>query len=344
MVVTLKDIAQKAGVSVTTVSRILNGRDSGVPIRDETRLKVISLAHEMGYKPNIMARALRGSRSSLIGVLAQNITSLFHSQILRGLNDAAVKRAYRVFLGHVQQKIDIAIDYGSMLEQSHADGILIIGELEGDEDALNVLLSQHHYVVGVSDRIGPRGFPGVYADSVTGTNLMMEHLWNLGHRNIICVTDPKIQDGVLRAEMYRRFLIERNARDYVRVVQTARSFQASRDTGLGLFAEFRGKQWPTAIFATTDVIAIGLLQAAFQAQVRAPEDISIAGYDDLDIAAYTIPPLTTVRQSGFEMGQVAANLLLDMIEQENSSGVEDVVLSPTLVTRQSTSAPAAGAR
>ena len=84
MVVTLKDIAQQAGVSITTVSRILNGRQSGVPIQEETRLKVMSLAAELGYTPNIMARALRGSHSSLIGLLAQNITSLFHSQILRG--------------------------------------------------------------------------------------------------------------------------------------------------------------------------------------------------------------------------------------------------------------------
>jgi LacI family transcriptional regulator len=337
MVVTLKDIAQQAGVSITTVSRILNGRQSGVPIREETRLKVLSLAHELGYKPNIMARALRGSHSSLIGVLAQNITSLFHSQILRGLNDAAVKRAYRVFLGHVQQKLDVAIDYSSMLEQSHADGILIIGELEGDEEALNILMSQHRYIVGVSDRIGRRGFPGVYADSVAGTYLVMEHLWDLGHRDILCIADPKLQDSKLRAEVYQHYMSEHDADDHSHVVQTSRSFQASRDTGLNLFAEFKDKQQPTAIFATTDVMAVGLLQAAYQARIRVPEDISIVGYDDLDIAAYTIPPLTTVRQSGVEMGRVAANLLLDMIEQgQDSVEVEDVVLTPTLVVREST--------
>jgi DNA-binding LacI/PurR family transcriptional regulator len=340
MSVTIKDIAQRAGVSTTTVSRILNGRESGLPIREETRQNVLSIAAELGYKPNIMARALRGSRSSLIGVLAQNITSLFHSQILRGLNDVAVKRAYRVFLGHVQQQVNIAVDYGSMFEQSHADGILIVGELAGDEEALETLLRQHRYVVGVSDRIERRTFPGVYADSVLGTQLAMDHLWSLGHRNIICVTDPKLQDARLRADVYQHYMGEHGAENHARIVQTHRSFQASYETGLGIFADLASPNQPTAIFAATDAIAIGLLEAAYQSGVSVPDQVSITGFDDIDVAAFTIPPLTTIRQSGFQMGQVAANLLLDMIEQRlDSAQVEDVVLAPTLVERQSTAAP-----
>jgi DNA-binding LacI/PurR family transcriptional regulator len=342
MIVTIKDIAERAGVSTTTVSRILNGRESGVPIREETRQKVLSIATELGYRPNIMARALRGSRSLLIGVLAQNITSLFHSQILRGLNDVAVKRAYRVFLGHVQQQVNIAVDYGSMFEQSHADGILIVGELAGDEDTLETLLRQHQYVVGVSDRVDRRTFPGVYADSNLGTRLALDHLWELGHRNVICVADPKLQDARLRAEIYQHYMAERGAEDNMRVIHTARSFQASYDTGLDIFANLAALNQPTAIFAATDAIAIGLLEAAYQSHLTVPDEMSIVGFDDIDIAAFTIPPLTTIRQSGFEMGQVAANLLLDMIEQRlDSAQVEDVVLSPTLVTRQSTAATAA---
>ncbi|HEX2620330.1 MAG TPA: LacI family DNA-binding transcriptional regulator, partial [Phototrophicaceae bacterium] len=152
MVITLKDIAAQAGVSTTTVSRILNGRETGVPIREETREKVLRIASELGYRPNMMARALRGSRSSLLGAIVQNIASQFHSQILRGLNDAAINRSYRVFLGHVQRQIDIAVNYGSMFEQSHADGILIIGQLEGNPETLDILMQQHRFIVGVSDR------------------------------------------------------------------------------------------------------------------------------------------------------------------------------------------------
>ncbi len=337
MVVRLKDIAAQAGVSTTTVSRILNGRETGIPIREETRQKVVSLAAEMGYRPNIMARALRGSHSTLLGVIAVNITSLFHTQILRGINDVAVKRNYRVFLGHVQREVDIAIDYGSMFEQSHADGILIVGELRGHKEALDVLARHLRYLVGVSDRVSGGTYPGVYTDNVLGTRLALEHLWALGHRRIMCVNDPALQDGRLRCETYERYMRERGAAEHIQVVETPRSLQASLQAGMDIFA---AKELPTAIFAVNDAIAIGLMQAAFQAGIAVPGKVSIVGFDDIDIAPFTIPPLTTIRQSGFELGEAAATLLLDMIQQgRESAEVEDIVVTPTLVVRQSTAPP-----
>ncbi len=341
MAVTLKDIAERAGLSTTTVSRILNDRATGVPIREETRQKVIAIAAEMGYRPNIMARALRGNRSSLIGVITQNIASRFHSQILRGINDAAVQRSYRVFLGHVARQVDLALDYGSMFEQSHADGILIVGELQGDQEGFNRLAQQHRHVVGVSDRVSRRHFPGVYGDSVGGTQVALEHLWELRHRRIICVADPSLQDSQLRADVYSRFMHEHGAADRIHVYLTSRSFEASTQTGREIFASFDRVGQPTAIFATTDAIAVGLLQAAYQMRVSVPAQVSLVGFDDIDIAGFTIPPLTTVQQSGLEMGYRAATLLIDMIEQERDGGeVEDIVLESKLVVRQSTAAPA----
>jgi DNA-binding LacI/PurR family transcriptional regulator len=340
MIVTLKDIAAKTGVSTTTVSRILNGRESGVPIREETRQKVLSAAAEMGYRPNIMARALRGHRSSLVGVIAQNVTSRFQSQILRGLHEMAVQRGYRIFLGHVERQIDLAIDYGSMFEQSHADGILLIGELKCDQEALDKLVHTHRYMVGVSDRAARRSFPGVYADSVMGTHMALDHLWGLGHRRIICVADPSLQDSQLRAQIYQQFMQTKDATPYTRIFETSRSFEGSYRTGREIFGMLDNLERPTAIFATTDAIAIGLLQAAFQTSIHIPQQVSLIGFDDIDVAGYTIPPLTTIRQSGIEMGQVAANLLFDMIEQGmDSAAVADVVLTPTLIVRQSTAAP-----
>ncbi len=341
MVVRLKDIAAQAGVSTTTVSRILNGRETGVPIREETRQKVLSIASELGYRPNMMARALRGSHSLLLGVLAGNITSLFHTQILRGINDAAVKRGYRVFLGQVERQVDVALDYGSMFEESHADGILIVGELSGHAEALETLVRHHPYLVGVSDRIGGCTYAGVYADSVVGTQLAMEHLWSLGHRRIMCVNDPALQDGRIRCATYERYMQEHGASEYIQVVSSPRALQESLQTGLKLFAEFETPRRPTAIFAINDSIAIGLLEAAFQSSISVPRQLSIIGFDDIDIAAFTIPPLTTIRQSGYELGTVAATLLLKMIAtKQSSSEVDDIVLTPSLVVRESTAAPA----
>jgi DNA-binding LacI/PurR family transcriptional regulator len=340
--VTLKDIAEKSGVSVTTVSRILNGRDTGVPIRQETRERVLSVAAELRYKPNLLARGLRGGRrSSLIGVIMRDISDPFHIQILQGIHRAATQRDYRLFLGYVEFRPDAAVAYGSIFEEYHADGIIMVGDIEGDDIALDALMAQHQYLVGVTDRVSRRQFPGVYADSVVGTNLALDHLWKLGHRNMICVSDPRIRDGRLRVDIYRQFMQEHGIDNKSRVYLTSQDPQASYQVGEEIFSSFGGRERPTAIYAASDTIAIYIMQAAFQAGIRIPEQISIVGFDNIDITPYTIPPLTTINQLGAEMGQNAAHLLLDMLEQNrNNSEVEDIVISPTLVIRQSTAVPA----
>ncbi|HET9521686.1 MAG TPA: LacI family DNA-binding transcriptional regulator [Candidatus Limnocylindrales bacterium] len=337
--VTLRDVARGSGVSITTVSRILNGRESGVPIRDETRRRVLAVAAELGYKPNLLARGLRGSRSSLLGVIARDISDPFHIQILRGINAAAQARDYRLFLGHVDYRPDVALTYGSMFERSHADGIVIIGDIEGADSTLEVFAEQHRYVLGVTDRTARRQIPGVYGDSVVGTRLALEHLWNLGHRSIICVSDARTFDGRLRIDMYEQFMRDRGVGDRMQVHITDQEPEPSFELGRQIFVDF-GDASPTAIFATSDTTAMGLMQAAFQAGIAMPDRLSIVGFDDIDFAAYTIPPLTTISQGGVEMGRVAAELLFDMIDNgRDKADVEDVILEPKLVVRGSTGAP-----
>jgi LacI family transcriptional regulator len=338
--VTLKDIAKKAGVSTTTVSRILNGRETGIPIREETRVRVIAVANELGYRPNLLARGLRGSKSSLIGVILRDIADPFHVQILRGIHNAATRQGYRLFLGHVDYRPDVAIAYGSMFEQSHADGIIVIGDIEGDDDALNVLIDQHHFVVGVTDRIERRDYPGVYSDNVLGTRLALDHLWNLGHRNITCISDPSNNDGLHRVEVYQDYMQEHGIEDRIRVHMSTQVTHEAYQVGQEFFAGFNGADRPTALYVASDTIAIYFMQAAYQAGVSIPDQLSVVGYDNIDITPFTIPPLTTINQSGVMMGETTATLLLDMIEKEHTADeVNDVVLSPTLVIRESTTVP-----
>jgi DNA-binding LacI/PurR family transcriptional regulator len=340
---TLRDVAAAAGVSITTASRILNGRPSGVPIRDDTRVRILAVAAELGYRPNLLARGLRGSRSSLLGVIVRDIADPFHVQVLRGVNEIARDRDYRLFLGHVDYRPDVAEIYGSMFEQSHADGIIVIGDIAGGQAALDGLSARHRFVVGVSDRIDRRRAPGVYIDNVAGTRLALDHLWGLGHRSILCVSDERTADGPLRAEVYEAYLRERGEADRIRVHFTTQPDPApSYRLGRELFGHYDRPTRPTAIFAASDTIAIGLIQAAFHARIRLPEQLSIVGFDDIDIAAFIVPPLTTVSQSGVEMGRAAGSLLLDMIENDlDASEVADIVLTPSLVVRQSTAPPAA---
>ncbi len=340
---TLRHVADAAGVSITTVSRILNGRETGVPIRPETRERILATAQRLGYRPNLLARALRGSRSSLLGAIVRDIADPFHIQVLRGLNAIAREREYRLFLGHVDYRPEVAAVYGSMFEQSHADGIVLIGDIQGGDATLEALADRHRFLVGVTDRIARRQVPGVYSDNVRGTNLAMEHLWELGHRAIVCVADDRISDGPLRAEVYSTFLRERGAADMIRIYYTTQPDPApSYQLGRELFSALDRPGSPTAVFAASDTLAIGLLQAAYQLGVDTPQRVSIVGFDDIDIATFTIPPLTTISQSGEEMGRIGGNLLIDMIENDLAiADVEDVIVQPRLVVRRST-APATG--
>lgn len=337
MSITLKEIAERANVSAMTVSRILNGRTDGFPIREETRQRVLEIAREAGYKPNLMARALRGGRSSLLGVIVRDISESFFSQIVKGINAAAVERDYRVFLGHVEERPDTTRDYGSMFEQVHSDGILIIGDMQNDSEAVSHLLKRHKYLVGITDRIQRRQFPGVYTDNDRGVTLAMEHLWALGHRHILCVSDATINDGLMRAEVYQRFMQEHGAAERAEVLFTKRFSEDSYRMGQAIFQR---EQLPTAIIAATDSIAIGLMQAAFEADIKIPQELSIVGYDNIDVSRFLIPPLTTVSQLGFEMGYAATRMVIDMIsgEQERDR-IDDVILVPELIVRKSTAAP-----
>jgi DNA-binding LacI/PurR family transcriptional regulator len=318
---------------------VLNNRETGVPIRDETRKRILAVAKELGYKPNLLARGLRGSPMSLLGVIARDISDPFHIQILRGINESSRAHGYRMFLGHVDYRPEEAVTYSSMFEYSHADGIIVIGDFEGGDSTLDVLVEQHRFVVGVTDRTARRKIPGVYADSATGTRLALDHLWGLGHRAITCVSDDRTADGRLRIERYRSYLTERGAGEHIRVFITDQEPAPSFALGGQIFAPDAPQ--PTAIYATSDTTAIGLMQAAFQAGRAIPDQLSIIGYDDIDIAPYTIPPLTTISQTGVAMGRAAARLLFDMIEQRlDRADVPDVLLDSELVVRQSTAPPA----
>ena len=316
-----------------------------MPIRDVTRERVLAAAADLGYKPNLLARGLRGSRSSLIGVIARDVSDPFHIQVLQGINEVTRAREFRLFLGHVDYRPDVALTYGSMFERSHADGIIVLGDLIDGERTLADLATQHRYVVGVSDRVGPGAFPGVYADSFEGTRLALEHLWDLGHRSIVCISDHATEDQRLRTRLYEAFMHERGVGHLAVTYPISQPDpEPSYQLGLELFDRNGDRPLPTAVYATSDTIAIGLLRAAYQTGVSVPGQVSVIGFDNIAIAAYTVPPLTTVSQSGVEMGRRAADLLLDIIEAgETGDPARDVVLEPTLIIRDSTAPPPAAA-
>ena len=338
--VTLRDVARESGVSVTTVSRVLNQRESGVPIRESTQRRVEETAARLGYRPNLLARSLRGQRSTLIGVIARDISDPFHIQILKGVNARALERGYHLFLGDVDYRSEEAVAYGSMFARSHADGIIVIGDIQGGEAAIAEIAEHHGSLVGVTDRTSRRPYPGVYADSVAGTGLALEHLWGLGHRSIMCVSDIRTADGRERIESYERFMREHGAEERIDVQVTDQVTGLAYELGQRLFRRNPVGRSYSAIYATSDASAIGLLQAAHQSGIEVPRELSVVGFDDIDFSQFTIPPLTTIQQGGIEMGRAAVELLIRLIEEDVArDDIDDIVLEPTLVVRGSTAPP-----
>ncbi|MFN8421434.1 MAG: LacI family DNA-binding transcriptional regulator [Anaerolineae bacterium] len=335
MAVRLKDISEQVGVSIATVSRVLNGREVGGLISEETRARILTVAAELGYRPNLLARGLRGSRSSLVGVIVRDIADPFMSETMKGIHHAAVKRGFRLFLGHVEQTAN-ALDYGAMFEQSHADGILLLGDMNEDEQMVSYLTSKHQHIVAIVNYARHRKYPGVYADDAFCADMALDHLWSLGHRRIYCVAEQHAEDRRIRVQSYQKWMQAHGLAEYSRVISSEASYQAVIPIGKELFSS-PSEELPTAIFAITDRIAIGLLQAAYQSGIAIPDQVSIVGVDNISISEVVIPPLTTVSLSPFRMGYAAADLLLDMIEKNlDSSVVQDLVLEPELIVRQST--------
>lgn len=331
MAVRLKDISERVGVSIATVSRVLNGREASGFISEEMRQKIFAVSAELGYRPNLLARGLRGSRSSLVGVIIRDIADPFMSETLKGIHSAAVKRGYRLFLGHVEQPYTAA-DYGAMFEQSHADGILLLGDMNEDQSTVDFLTSKHRHIVGVVDLAVQRKIPGVYSDNILGARLALDHLWSLGHREIVCVAEQGARDRVLRVQGYHEWMHEHGLA--ARVMDSEAAPRAAFEVGCTLFTEPRV---PTAIFAITDRLAMGLLGAAYHTRIAIPQQVSIIGFDNIEFSENFVPPLTTVSQAPTLMGFTAAELLLDMIEQDlDVTTVEDIVLIPELIIRQTT--------
>ena len=271
--VTLRDVASRSGVSVTTVSRILNGRETGVPIREATRERVVVAARDLGYKPNLLARALRGSRSSLLGVIIRDVSDPFHTQVLRGVNEVA--RVARL----------PAVPRPRRLEPGRRRGLrLDVRAVPRRRDPRSSATSPAATRRSTTSRaITPtssasatgRGrvrVPGVYVDNEQGTLLALEHLWSLGHRSIVCVVDERMADGPFRAEVYEAFMRDHGVGDRARTYRTTQPDpEPGYRLGRELFAHLDRPNRPTAVFAASDTIAIGLLQAAFQARVVVPD-------------------------------------------------------------------------
>ncbi len=333
--VSIEDIAQAAGVSHATVSRAL--RDSA-QISPPVRELVQRLAQEMGYTPNAVAQSLKGQRTHTVGLVVTSISDPFYGRLARGVDEGARAANMDVFLGVSGNSPDEEMAVIESFQRRRVEGIITASSRLSDEQLGRLAEAGTPVVLVNRQSEGAQSpLPSVQVDNYGGAVLAVRHLIGLGHHAIAYlgaanrpVANRERQRG------YRHAMNEAGLPAREAWVRTAaldrRSYSDDVEDGQRLMAEAL-KEGVTAAFCFNDMHAVGALMACCEAGAAVPEDVSIVGFDDVDIARYVSPPLTTVHQPKLRLGQIAIEMLLRMMADER---VEDECVGVELVTRGST--------
>ena len=333
--VSIREVASHAGVSVATVSNVLNRPEI---VAQPTRDRVHSSIRELGFVRNESARQLRAGRSRTIGLVVLDVANPFFTDLARGVEDEASKAGFAVILCNSDDQERKEKRYLELLEEHRVQGVLIT-PVVGAGSRLARLQRRGTPVVLVDSRSASRGQCSVAVDDVLGGDLAVSHLLATGHESVAYLSGPPAirqvadrHEGALRA-------LRRAGRDAagMQVIEAGGlNVAAGQKAGAEIAALAAGSR-PTAVFCANDLIALGVLQEMTRNRIRVPEDISIIGYDDIDFAAAAAVPLTSVRQPRQQLGHTAARLLLDEAADDDAHQHRQVIFEPELVVRQSTS-------
>ena len=330
MPVTLKDIAMRAGVTSATVSMVINNKPN---ISEATRRKVLAIAKELNYYPNVIARGLATSRSNAIGVIVPNLASSFVVRVLQGIKSTNRDLDYTVLLfDTIGQKENEAELFQRLARERRIDGVILISSTVTDEElAVFGQESVPSIVVARKSAV----IDCVYVNNGQGSRDATDYLVGKGHRTIACVTSGK--PGLPMAERLAGYTASLAVHGIP--FRSELVIPVEDDTmadGAAVFAKIKTLQpSPSAVFVPAgDMVAIGMMKEAKKQGRRAPQDLAVVGYDDLPAAEVIEPALTTVRQPKLEMGDYAINMIVDKIEGRES-GVKEKELPTKFIVRES---------
>ena len=338
-VTTMRDIAAAAGVSQSTVSRVLNDVSTRVPIAAETRERVVLTARRLGYRPNPLARGLRGAPTMLLGAVVRDFSDPFFAGAIETLAVEAMGSGYNVVLGHAHGRLEEAISLPAVIETRHCDAIVLLGDMQDQPRLLEDLRDSTVPIVALWQGSSPLEFPTVDVDNHAGIYAGLGHLVELGHTRIAFVSGQLPGDNPQRLDAFVEFMTDRFGGVPEGYIQHVPNSMAGGEAALAALLELG--EPPTALMTSTDLVAVGVLHAAYSRNCVVPDELSVVGYDDIPIAAHTVPALTTLRMPIPEVTGEGVRLAIQFardatLEQEANR----TVFEPTLTVRQSTAPPA----
>ncbi len=334
--VTIKDVAREANVSVASVSRALNG---GSGVTAETGQRIREIACRLRYIPHAAARMLITRRTNTIGALLPDLYGEFFSELIRGIDLAA--RAHGLHL-LVSSSHDSSDDAAAALRamQGRVDGLLIMSA-HVDDAFLRANLPQDLPTVLINSPVRDKAYRVINVDNYTGARAMTRHLIDAGHQRIAFIAGPQNNfDAQQRESGYRAAMAKYASKVAPVVVAGNFTEEAGFRAGQELLAR---KQRPNAVFAANDMMAVGCMHAFREAGVRVPQDIALAGFDDIPIARYVAPPLSTVRVRIADLGRDALESVASMLENPDHQTAADPTFGCEIVVRETCGANSAAA-
>ena len=327
---TMKQVAEKARVSTTTVSHVINNTRV---VSEDARERVLSVIQELRYIPSAVARSLKNDKTQTLGMMIPNNSNPYFAEVIQGIEDESFRLGYNIILCNSYDDPKKQAAYTRVLMEKRIDGLILVSS--GIDLELTQLLADE----AIPKVLVDREVPGVAADFIEadheqGGYLATKYLLDLGHRRIACVSGPKtLLPSGDRVSGYLRALKEAG-------IEPDSDYLAHSDfTSQGGFSAFQQllalPHPPTAIFASNDLMAIGGLCAAQQAGMRIPEELSVVGYDDIALASFSTPPLTTIAQPKYEIGVLTARVLVNRIVNAELPFRREM-LQTELIMRQST--------
>jgi LacI family transcriptional regulator len=335
--VSIREVASHAGVSVGTVSNVLNRPEIVAPT---TRARVLRAISELGFVPNESARQLRRGRGRVLGLVVLDVANPFFTDVARGVDEATSGAGMAVIFCNSDGDPTREAAFLDLLEEQRVQGVLITPIDDANERLLR--LRERGILVILLDRLARRpDLCSVSVDDVLGGELAMRHLLETGHRRVAFVGGParleQVRDrhqGAVRAVREAGL----DVAETLRHVETPHTtVPAGRDAAERILGTPRASR-PTAVFCANDLLALGVLQVLTRQRVRVPADIALVGYDDIDFAGAAAVPLSSVRQPRQRLGRAAAELLIDEAGSPDSHRHRQVVFEPELVVRESSRA------
>jgi LacI family transcriptional regulator len=327
--VTISDVAELAGVSYQTVSRVINNNPN---VSATTRQRVKTIIAETGYRPSHIARSLVTARTATLGLVVPDISNPFFSALARGADQVASENGYSILLCNTGEDAVREIDVLNLLHERTVDGVIICGSRQ-DDVQLQEVLSQFDAAVLVNRRLAGALIPAVLVDDALGGAMLTQHLLQLGHKEIGFVAGPAASySGQQRLQGYQMALGEARIElqpSWVR--HCLPTTTAGEETARALLASCPEL---SALFCYNDLVALGALRACAASGKQVPADIAVTGFDDIMLAGVVSPALTTCHVPRAEVGSRAVTMLLDCIE-ERVEKCDEIVIKPELVIRES---------